>query len=393
MDPRKNPYAPGAGTRPPYIAGRDREIEAYSVLLDRLRLGNAAKSMIVTGLRGVGKTVLLNAFEDTSIERDWVAASLELDEGTSFPAAIARSVRRALLELKPTKRAAERVRNVLGGLGTFTLKDPVGFELSYTFGNKAPQDLLGEDFVEMLVALGEAADTKERGVAFLLDEVQYVSAREFAPFVVGLHRINQRMLPITCVAAGLPSLPALAGRAKSYAERMFDYPRIERLPKAAAFAALADPAGNLGVAWDKDALERVFRQTSGYPYFLQEYGKYAWDIAKEGRITAADAREGGRIAQDRLDEGFFRVRFEGRATPAERAFLRAMTLCQGPPYSMAEVTRALGKSDQRALSMRRNGLIRKGLIYAPEHGFVDYTVPRFAEYLARQRPDLGAEHA
>lgn len=244
--------------------------------------------------------------------------------------------------------------------------------------------MLSEDFVDLLVALGEAAEAKERGVAFLLDEVQYVSAKEFGPFAVGLHRINQRSLPVTCVAAGLPSLPALAGKAKSYAERMFDYPIIERLTKADAYAALADPASNLGVTWEQEALDRVCKQTSGYPYFLQEYGKYVWDVAKGTRITAADAREGGRIAQDRLDEGFFRVRFEGRATPAERAFLYAMTTCQGPPYSMAEVTRALGKTDQRSLSMRRNSLIGKGLIYAPEHGLVDYTVPHFAEYLLRQ---------
>jgi len=385
VDARTNPYAPGAGFRPPLIAGRDREIESYSVLLDRLIRGNSATSMIVTGLRGVGKTVLLNAFEDTSIERDWIAEVLELDEHSSFPAAIARCTRKALLELKPTKKLAGRVRSALGSLGTFYLKDPNGFELHYAPPASASQDALGEDFVDLLVALGEAAEAKERGVAFLFDEVQYVSAREFGPFVVGLHRINQRALPITCVAAGLPSLPALAGRAKSYAERMFDYPRIDRLAKAHAHQALANPARNHGVAWDTDALDHVFEQTSGYPYFLQEWGKYVWDVAKDGRITLADAREGGRIAQDRLDEGFFQVRFE-RATKAERAFFYAMAACKGPPYSIAEVTRALGKKDQRSLSMRRNSLIRKGLIYAPEHGLIDYTVPRFAEYLARQRP-------
>jgi AAA ATPase domain len=384
VDPRVNPYAPGAGYRPPLIAGRDREIAAYSVLLDRLNRGNAAKSMIVTGLRGVGKTVLLNAFEDTSIERDWVTASFELDEGSSFPEAIARKTRKALLELKPTKRVAERVRSALGGLGTFSLKDSSGFELSYSPGKRLPQDVLSEDFVDLLVALGEAAEAKERGVAFLLDEVQYASAKEFAAFVVGLHRVNQRSLPVTCVAAGLPSVPALAGKAKTYAERMFDYPRIEQLHEADAQAALADPARNLGVAWEPAALDRVFAQTGGYPYFLQEYGKYIWDVAKDGCITLADARNGGRIAQERLDEGFFRVRFEGRATHAERDFLNAMTSCEGPPYSIAEVTRALGKNDQRSLSVRRNNLIRKGLIYAPEHGLIDYTVPHFAKYLRRR---------
>jgi hypothetical protein len=381
VDPRTNPYAPGAGTSPPFLAGRDREIEAYSVLLDRLKRGNTAKSMIVTGLRGVGKTVLLNAFEDMSIERDWVPESIELDEDTSFPDALARSIRRALRELSPTKKMAERVRLVLGGLGTFSLKDPAGFELTYTPGATLQRDRLSEDFVDVLVALGEVAESKGRGVAFLLDEVQYVAAREFGPFTVGLHRINQRSLPITCVAAGLPSLPVLAGKAKSYAERLFDYPRVEQLSKTDADAALADPARKLEVVWEQEALNRVFRQTSGYPYFVQEYGKYIWDVAKDGCITSSDARTGGTIAQDRLDEGFFRVRYEGRATQAERAFLHAMTACEGPPYSMAEVTRALGKTDQRALSMRRNRLIQKGLVYAPEHGFVDYTVAPLAGYL------------
>lgn len=354
------------------------------MLLDRLRRGNAAKSMIVTGLRGVGKTVLLNAFEDTSVEHDWIAMSLELDEEASFPEAIARSMRRALLELKPTSRVAARLRLVLGGLGTFSVKDPSGFELSYTAGARTPVDALGEDFVDLLVALGEVAETKERGVAFLLDEVQYAAAREFGAFIVGLHRINQRSLPVTCVAAGLPTLPNLAGRAKSYAERLFDYPRIERLPRVDADSALAAPASNLGVTWEPAALSYVFKQTAGYPYFLQEYGKYAWDVAKGSRITEADARHGGRIAQDRLDDGFFRIRLEGRATIAEREFLYAMTNCDGPPYSMAEVTHALGKKDQRSLSVRRNNLIRKGLIYSPEHGFVDYTVPNFVGYLSRQ---------
>jgi hypothetical protein len=328
--------------------------------------------------------VLLNAFEDTSIEHDWIAAIHELDEDSSFPEAIARKLRKALLELKPTKRIAERIRVALAGLGTFSLKDPAGFELSYTPASRSAQEILSEDFVDLLVALGEAAEDRGKGVAFLLDEVQYASAKEFGAFVVGLHRINQRSLPVTCVAAGLPSVPSLAGRAKSYAERMFDYPRIEQLTKTDAHAALASPASNLGVTWEQKALDLAFEQTGGYPYFLQEYGKYVWDVAKTDRITAADVRSGGRIAQDRLDEGFFRVRLEGRSTRAERAFLHAMARCQGPPYSISDVTRALGKTDQRSLSMRRNSLIRKGLVYAPEHGLIDYTVPHFAEYLHRQ---------
>jgi hypothetical protein len=383
VDPRRNPYAPGAGTRPPALTGRDQEIQAYEILIDRLKNGVAGQSMIITGLRGVGKTVLLNTFEDITIDRDWIAVQREFDERTSLPAVVARSARRILNDLKPGKRMAEIVRQVWGNLGTFSLKDPNGFELTYTPSGKASADALGEDFTDLLLAVGEAAVSKGRGVSFLFDEVQFVPADEFGPFVVGLHRLNQKSLPVTCVAVGLPSLPGLVGEAKSYAERLFEYPRIDRLPKADAIAALADPARSRKVVFEDAALDYVFKQTEGYPYFLQQYGKYIWDVATDGRITRADAVVGAREAQERLDDGFFLVRFE-RASATERKFLHAMARCDGPPYSIADVTHELGKTDQRSISVQRNALIKKGLIYAPRHGTVDYTVPRFAAYLARR---------
>lgn len=383
MDPRRNPYAPGAGTRPPALTGRDREIEVYEVLLDRLKSGIAGQSMIVTGLRGVGKTVLLNAFEDIAIDRGWIAVQREFDEQTSLPAVMARSARRILSDLEPGRKIAEKIRSSFAGLGAFSLKDPGGFELSYTPSANTTTDVLGEDFIDLLLALGQAAEEKSRGVVFLLDEVQFVPAEEFGPFVVALHRLNQKALPVTCVAAGLPSLPALAGEAKSYAERLFEYPRIDRLSRPDATRALRDPARNRKVTFDEDALDYVFQQTEGYPYFLQEYGKYAWDVASGDRITNEDARVGGREAQQRLDDGFFQVRYE-RASAAERDFLGAMSRCVGPPYIVADVTQELGKADQRSISVRRSALIKKGLIYAPQHGTIDYTVPRFADYLRRR---------
>jgi hypothetical protein len=383
VDPRRNPYAPGAGTRPPALAGREREIDAYEVLLDRLKEGVAGQSMIVTGLRGVGKTVLLNTFEDIAIDRGWIAVQREFDESTSLPAVVARSIRQVMGDLRPSRRIAERIRRSFAGLGTFSLRDPAGFELSYTPSDSTTTDALGEDFVDLLLALGQAAAERGRGVVFLLDEVQFVPAAEFGPFVVGLHRLNQKALPVTCVAAGLPSLPALVGEARSYAERLFDYPRLERLPKPAAVAALRDPARSRGVTFEDEALDYVVRQTDGYPYFLQQYGKYIWDVASEERITRKDAEVGGREAQRRLDDGFYLVRYE-RASDGERSFLRAMALCPGPPYAIAEVTHKLGKTDQRSISTRRDALIKKGLIYSARHGTVDYTVPRFAEYLRRR---------
>jgi hypothetical protein len=383
VDPRHNPYAPGAGTRPPALTGRDGEIEAYEVLLDRLKEGVAGQSMIVTGLRGVGKTVLLNAFEDIAIDRGWIAVQREFDERTSLPAVVARSAKRILSDLQPGRKIAERIRSSFAGLGTFSLKDPNGFELSYTPSAGTTADVLGEDFVDLLLALGQAAEEKGRGVAFLLDEVQFVPAEEFGPFVVGLHRLNQKALPVTCVAAGLPSLPALVSEAKSYAERLFEYPRIDRLSRPDAIKALRDPARSRKATFDEDALDYIFRQTEGYPYFLQQYGKYAWDVASAGRITKEDARVGGREAQQRLDDGFYQVRYE-RASAAERDFLSAMSRCAGPPYAVTDVTQELGKADQRSISVRRSALIKKGLIYVPRHGTVDYTVPRFADYLHRR---------
>ena len=383
MDPRRNPYAPGAGTKPPALTGRDKEIQAYEVLIDRLKDGMAGQSMIVTGLPGVGKTVLLNAFEDITVDRGWLAVQREFDEHTSLPAVVARAAQRILVDLEPSRKVAEKISSSFAGLGTFSLKDPGGWELSYTPSGKTTTDALGEDFVDLLLALGQAAQEKGRGVAFLLDELQFVPAGEFGAFVLGLHRLNQKALPVTCVATGLPSLPALAGEAKSYAERLFEYPRIDRLSKQDAIAALRDPAQSRNVTFDEDALDFVFRQTEGYPYFLQQYGKYAWDVASDERITMHDARAGGREAQERLDEGFFLVRYE-RATTAQRGFLHAMSRCEGPPYHIADITRELGKTHPRSISVKRNALIKKGLIFAPQHGTVDYTVPRFADYLRRR---------
>jgi hypothetical protein len=369
------------------LTGRDREIQTYEVLIDRLENGMAGQSMIITGLRGVGKTVLLNAFEDITIDRGWLAVQREFDEHSSLPAVVARAAQRILLDLKPSRKVAEKIKSSLAGLGTFSLKDPGGWELSYMppsrTGPLGETDALGEDFVELLLALGHAAREKNRGVAFLFDEVQFVSPGEFGAFVLGLHRLNQKALPVTCIATGLPSLPALAGEAKSYAERLFEYPRIDRLCEADATAALRGPAESREVTFEEEALSYVFEQTEGYPYFLQQYGKYAWDVASDGQITLPDAELGGHEAQERLDEGFFLVRYE-RASAAQRGFLHAMSQCDGPPYPVAGIARALGKTDPRSISMKRNALIKKGLIFAPQHGTVDYTVPRFADYLRRR---------
>jgi hypothetical protein len=289
-------------------------------------------------------------------------------------------------DLKPTARSARRLRAVVSRLSTFTVVDPNGFELRFDLGRgEAEPDPLSDDFVDLLVEVGALAQERGRGVVLLLDEVQFLHPAEFGPFVVGLHRINQKGLPLTCVAAGLPSLPALAGEAKSYAERLFTYPTIDRLDRDAADEALARPAWARKVDFAKSALDLAYAETLGYPYFIQEYGKFAWNVASGSRIERADMRRGGELAQHALDDGFFLVRAE-RATGSERRFMRAMAELPGPPYATGDLVRALGKRSASQLSVQRESLIRKGLIYSPRTGQLDFTVPMFADYLVRRFP-------
>lgn len=384
MDPRANPYAPGAGTKPPALTGRDDEIEAFVVLLERLRQGAAGQSMIVKGLRGVGKTVLLNTFEDFAVERDWIPIFKECEASTSLPGLVARHCRRIIEDLKPTARATKRLRSMVARLSTFTVVDPNGFELRFDLGRgEAAPDPLSDDFVDLLLEVGALAGERGRGLVFLLDEVQFIHPNEFGPFVVGLHRINQKGLPVTCVAAGLPSLPALAGEAKSYAERLFSYPTIGRLPREAADEALARPAWVREVRFAKGALDLAYERTLGYPYFIQEYGKYAWNVADGTRIERREMERAAELAQHALDDGFFLVRAE-RATDAERRVMHAMASLGEPPYATREVVHALGRRSASQLSVQRESLIRKGLVYSPRTGFLDFTVPMFADYLLRR---------
>ena len=384
MDPRANPYAPGAGTKPPALTGRDDEIEAFVVLLERLRQGAAGQSMIVKGLRGVGKTVLLNTFEDFAVERDWIPIFKECEPSTSLPGLVARHCRRIIEDLKPTARATKRLRSMVARLSTFTVVDPNGFELRFDLGRgEAAPDPLSDDFVDLLLEVGALAGERGRGLVFLLDEVQFIHPNEFGPFVVGLHRINQKGLPVTCVAAGLPSLPALAGEAKSYAERLFSYPTIGRLPREAADEALARPAWVREVRFAKGALDLAYERTLGYPYFIQEYGKYAWNVADGTRIERREMERAAELAQHALDDGFFLVRAE-RATDAERRVMHAMASLGEPPYATRDVVHALGRRSASQLSVQRESLIRKGLVYSPRTGFLDFTVPMFADYLLRR---------
>ncbi|HEY5454497.1 MAG TPA: ATP-binding protein [Acidothermaceae bacterium] len=391
MDPVRNPYSPGAGTRPPALVGRDHEIDAMDVVLQRLRLGRDGRSQLLTGLRGVGKTVMLNEFEQLASGRGYFHEHIEVtDEGDLAPR-LAAAFRRVLLSMEARRRIGERVRRALGVLKAFSIQLPGGSELSIdvdaVYGPADSGDL-ATDLAGLFVEIGEVARDHDAGVLITIDELHYVNLQTLEALVMGLHRANQLRLPITIAGAGLPSLAALTGEAKSYAERMFIFPVIGSLPEEEAREALVVPAADEKVQWHDAALEAVLRETQGYPYFLQEFGKQAWDAAEgPAVITAEDVERCIPVATAELDDGFFRVR-TGRTSDPERAYLRAMAELGPGPVRSGEVAALLNRKTT-ALGPTREGLIRKALCYSPRWGEIDFTVPLFGAFMRRWIPDPG----
>ncbi len=389
MDPRRNPYTPNAGARPPALVGRDEQIEAFDVLLHRLELGRPQQSMIVTGLRGVGKTVLLGALRDQALERGWVTVEAEVSKNSDFADRMARYARRALLELSRSERWRERGKMAAQVVKSFTLTfNPdgslaAGLDVDPARGRADSGDL-ADDMTDLLVALGEAAEEAGTGVVFLLDEIQYLSVSEFEALIAAMHKTVQRSLPITLVGAGLPQIPKLAGEAKSYSERLFTFPVIGRLQPEEAREALVAPATDEGVTVEPEAADAVVSFTEGYPYFIQEYGKVLWDHAAGPSVTTADVASAEAIVEDRLDESFFRVRAE-RTTPLELQYMRAMAELGPEPSRAGEVAELLGRASAQ-LGPTRASLIDKGLLYTPGHGLAAFTVPQFDRYMKRTYP-------
>ncbi len=387
MNPIRNPYSPGAGSPPPALVGRDAELEIIRVAIERLRLGRSAKSVILTGLRGVGKTVLLREFRRLGQERDWVCQPLEASEGMRLPQAVAGLVRKVLLRLSPAHNLAERGRRALGVLKSFQMRWNLPDGGDVTVGldpvpGWADSGLLDEDLSGLFTEVGDVARERERGVLITLDEVQYLKRKDLGALIVGLHQVNQEQLPFMLVAAGLPSVPALAGEAKSYAERLFNFQSINSLDDGDARAALVEPAEEEGVVWQPDALDRIVGETRGYPYFLQEFGKQAWDLADgPAKITARDVDTAVPTAVDELDTGFFRVRID-RTTDSEREYLVAMASLGEGPYASGRVAATMGK-DTPGVGPVRDKLIKKGLCYSPRWGEVDFTVPWFDDFVRR----------
>lgn len=391
MDPVRNPYTPGAGSRPPALTGRDAELERFRILIGRLQAGRYEKSMLITGLRGVGKTVLLNTFADTATEADWFSATTEIRQNTQLSSVIARLTRRVLLEMSAIERFRVRARRALGVLRAFVVRygeAEIRIDVDAIPGRADSGDP-EDDIADLLTELGRSAQEGNTGVVFLIDEIQFLERSDLEALIAALHRASQAGLPVTVVGAGLPLLPRLVGEARSYAERLFDFRSIGSLDPIAARDALVLPAREESVEWEGAALDLALGYSDGYPYFLQEYGKNAWLVANESPISAADVEGAHPTVLSELDEGFFHVRVE-RATESERKYMAAMAHLGDGRQRSGAIAAQLGYPSSSAISLTRDSLLKKGLIYSPSHGYVDFTVPQFAAFIRRHYPvDLG----
>jgi hypothetical protein len=390
MDPVRNPFSPGAGTPPPELAGRDDLREAVRVAIERVRRGLPTKSVLMVGLRGVGKTVLLDRMRDDAEATGICTIRIEAPEGRSLPALLAPELRQALLRLSRNEQARDGAKRALRALAGFakSLKVKYGdIEVGFDFEPEpglADNGDLEHDLQALLEAAGVAARKAETALVMFIDELQYVKAPELAALITAMHRCAQRRAPVMLIGAGLPQLRGRMGNAKSYAERLFDFPEVGPLPKPAARIAIAKPVADHGAQIAKEAVERIVTEAKGYPYFLQEWGKHAWDAASVSPIRVGDVANATSAAIAALDESFFRVRFD-RLTPAEKKYLRAMAELGPGPHRSGSIAECL-RREVTSLGPTRNQLIAKGMIWSPNHGDTAFTVPLFDEFMRRIMP-------
>ncbi len=390
MNPITNPFAPGAGTPPPELAGRDALLETIHIATERSRLGYPAKSVLMVGLRGVGKTVLLDRMRDNAEAAGLQTLRIEAPESRSLPALLAPQLRLSLLQLSRNEKAKELAQRALRGLAGFAKALKVKYEdieVGLDFDPEpglADNGDLEHDLQALLELVGAAAKSAGTALIMFIDELQYVQEEELEALIMALHRVSQRQLPVMLVGAGLPQLRGRMGRAKSYAERLFDFPEIGPLDPSAAKLAISKPAADQDVIVEKDALDRIVGETEGYPYFIQEWGKHAWDAAAESPITLADVELVSREAVAALDESFFRVRFD-RLTPLEKRYLRAMAELGNGPHRSGDIAELLNRK-VTSLAPTRNNLINKGMVWSPYHGDTDFTVPLFGGFMHRVMP-------
>ena len=395
MDPVRNPYAPGAGQRPPELAGRDRQLSQFEVTLERVAAGRPERSMVLSGLRGVGKTVLLNALRGLAVNRAWGTGKLEARPDRSVRLPLAQAVHAAVREVAHRHRDPERVDAVAGVITSFarrtSLPDRKGVRWQPptdvpAVRGRADSGDLELDLVELFTDVADLARDLGVGIAIFIDEMQDISTDELAALCGACHEISQQGAPLVVVGAGLPHLPVALAASKSYAERLFRYVVVDRLPREMADRALLLPAGTEDVDYTAAALDELYRLTDGYPYFVQAYGKVTWDAAVMSPIDVPDVREAAPEAEAELAVGFFGARYD-RATPAERDYMRAMAdlgVHHGDgAVATADVARTLDRRPQ-SLSPARDGLIKKGLVFSGERGSVAFTVPHFGRFLRTQ---------
>lgn len=392
MNPKINPYAPGAGTIPPQLAGRDDVINKADIALERCRNGLSFRGLLLVGLRGVGKTVLLTKIAQEAESKDFTVVSLETPEGRSLPALLIPALRSALLRLDRMKAGGDLAKKALRTLGGFLGAMKIKYEdveFSLDLGEEigtADSGDLEQDLTDLLLAIGAAAKEKKTALILAIDEIQYLPEEQFAALIMALHKCTQRQMPVILIGAGLPQLVAQAGEAKSYAERLFEYPNIGPLDSEAARNAIINPAIALNVEYEENAIIHVLDQTKGYPYFLQEWGKHCWQAAEASPIKLSDAQFATQTAVMELDSSFFRVRFD-RLTPSEKKYLRAMAELGPGSHRSGDISQLL-KREVQAVAPIRASLIKKGMIYSPSHGDNAFTVPLFDEFMKRVMPQM-----
>ncbi len=392
LDPIKNPFSPGAGSPPPELVGRDSLLTQTNILLARVKQGRSEKSFLLTGLRGVGKTVLLNAIEQIADELEYKTVFIEAHENKTLGLLLIPKLRQLLFSLDRMLNAGDKVRRGMSVLKSFINGVKIKYgDVEFGLDIEAEQGAADSgdmevDLPNLLIAVAEAAQEKGIAVAILIDEIQYLALNEISALIMAMHKMQQRQLPLVLIAAGLPILPALAGESKSYAERLFQFPDIGPLSKEDADRALQDPVKISGVEFTKEALDEIFRLTHGYPYFLQEWGYQAWNHAEEPVISLKIIQESTSDVIRRLDENFFRVRFDW-LTPSEKNYLRAMAQLGSEAHRSGDIAAILGVKVS-SLGPVRAKLIKKGMIYSPIHGDMAFTVPLFDDFMRRAMPEF-----
>jgi hypothetical protein len=391
VDPVRNPYAPGAGQRPPELAGRDVELAQFEVVLERIARGKPERSIVLTGLRGVGKTVLLNAFRSMAMQRLWGTGKIEARPDQSIRRPVGGALHMAIRELVPRHRAPDRIDDFLGVLKAFMTRDPkaakgtqfrnLGIDVPMARGRADSGDL-EIDLTELLSDAASVAADLGVGIALFIDEMQDVPSPDVSALCAATHELSQSGGPLIVVGAGLPHLPSVLSASKSYSERLFRYATIDRLDRQAADIALLAPAHREGADFQLDALDALYAAADGYPYFVQAYGKVTWDVATASPVTPGDVAMAAPLAEGELAVGFFGSRYE-RATPAEREYMRAMAVLGDDPVPTAQVADELGRKPS-SVSPARDSLIKKGLIYSSERGLIAFTVPHFGRFLRAQ---------